>query len=166
MPEMSDLRGLSLINPWGHLLVTGQKTVENRPRRLPPHLTGRVITLLASLTPEKRYKLDVHAFCEERGLSIDLPAEDLPRGGVIGWAVFRPLFNPGGDLDPGATDLRPELLEAARRWWKPGEFGYYVAGYGQLPFVSCKGAMGFFRLTKAVASQIAWPEGFWEGRLA
>jgi hypothetical protein len=114
---------LSVRQPWAWLIVNGHKDVENRDWR-----AGRRGTLLihASKGLTRREYCEAAAFAAERGVAV--PAmEELERGGIV-----------------GVVDLS-DVVSASRSVWFVGPYGFVMKNPRTLPFVPCRGTLGFFR---------------------
>ncbi|HWA29059.1 MAG TPA: hypothetical protein VG734_25640 [Lacunisphaera sp.] len=80
------------------------------------------------------------------------PMASLPRGGIVGHFTITDLILPGGK-HIGKRGARREDLQphprAGDRWYMGG-FGYVTEGNRPVPFVPCKGALGFWRVPDEV----------------
>jgi hypothetical protein len=114
------VKALSILQPWACLIVNGQKDIENRSWRTT--MRGRIL---------------VHA-----GKGMDWDAMDAPhveralRGcGLIG-------------LDRGGIVGEVEIIDCVRdhpsRWKDPQSWGFVLRNARALPFMPCRGKLGFF----------------------
>lgn len=123
---MSDLRALSIMQPWAWLIVNGHKDIENRDWRC--HRRGPVL-IHAGKRIDRDAMVDLrarrHPVTGER-LALDLP-ESFETGGIVGQAVIA------------------GCVERSDSSWFVGRFGIVIRDALPTPFVACKGALGFFR---------------------
>jgi len=123
-----DLRALSVMQPWTWLLAAGLKDIENRD--WPTHFRGRVL-LHAGKRIDREAMTDLlngrHPVTGERH-SFDLP-DTFETGGIVGEATI---------VGCAAWSSSP---------WFVGKFGFVIKDAKPLPFIPCKGALGFFRPT-------------------
>jgi len=143
VPEAA-VRALSLTQPWGWAILHAGKDVENRTRPLMKRAPGRVLLHAAKgIGCEAAYGNDAEAIVYEakcHGLSVTVPlASMIERGGIIGIATL-------------GAPLPPDLFTAAgppwckRRWHFHEQWGFPVSDARPLPFVPCKGKLGFWRV--------------------
>jgi len=118
------MRTISIRQPWAWAIVAGHKPVENRSWAT--SYRGPVL-IHAGKTASKRYMAERAAeIAEKFGLSV--PAiGDLPLGGIVGIA-----------------DLVDCLPTHPSPWYIQGEFAWVLANARPLPFLPCKGQLGFF----------------------
>lgn len=148
---------LSLRQPWAHAVVHGGKRIENRSLWKNCHRRGPILIHAALGMTRKEYDV-AHEFAIARKLSWRPPHmqpisghrmhnPELPRGGIVGVATIvgvvprggRPWIGRTGVADP--RDFTPE----EERWWFGG-FALVLDDVRPLPFVACKGALGFFNV--------------------
>jgi hypothetical protein len=67
------------------------------------------------------------------------PREQLERGGIVGAATIVGCASPENRTSP---------------WHMGGQFGFELAYPKPIPFVACKGALGFFEVPADVAAQL------------
>lgn len=118
------MKALSIRQPWAWLIVNGHKDIENRS--WPTRYRGPVLIHAAKGMTRTEYH-DVGMFCFRWG--VPLPAfGELERGGIVGQATVT-----------GCSDnsLSP---------WFFGKFGFDLADAKPLPFMPCKGQLGFFEV--------------------
>ncbi|WHU91005.1 ASCH domain-containing protein [Burkholderia vietnamiensis] len=116
--------------------MNGHKDIENRT--WPTRFRGRVLIHASKGMTKAEYE-DAELFAE----GLHLPARDeLERGGIVGIATI--------------TDC---VLPAHRKsvWHTDGQFGFQIADAKPLPFIECKGALGFFNVTSGVAAVLREP---------
>lgn len=143
------LRCLSLIQPWAHLIVNGQKRIENRDWHLWSTIRpGEIVLVHASKTDAKKYRLNVHDFTRNSGLQVDIPFT-LARGGIVGWMKIRGCLCP---RDDGSHTCPVDDIDL--RWWDPDQHGFVLDDAGPLPFVPMNGGMGFFEPPAAVVAEL------------
>lgn len=125
---MSRVVALSVKQPWAWLLVRGLKDVENRSWAT--RFRGRVL-IHASKGMTRKYYEEVQDFlrCNRALMGIGLPHfEELKRGGIIGEVTIVDCVRKGSSP------------------WFFGPFGFVVKDARELPFLECKGALGFFKM--------------------
>lgn len=129
------MRALSLTQPWAWLVVHGGKDVENR--RWNTRYRGAFLVHAAKGMTLGQYD-DAASFAFEVGgqaLFDRIPApRDLKRGGIIGAANLYTVIHP----------LRPSEMPKRLPWHMPEQFGFVVGNQRPLPFLPCKGALGFW----------------------
>jgi hypothetical protein len=126
------MKALSLYQPWAWLMVNGYKDIENRTwKPSNPWLKFRGICLVhASKTIDE----DCYTFVRDKfpALRASLPTGDqLKRGGIV-----------------GQFDIVDCVTEHPSPWFF-GLYGFVVRDAKPLPFVPCKGALGFFEIPAA-----------------
>lgn len=141
------MKALSLIQPWAWLVTAGPKRIENRTWHLPASMQGARVLIHASKTDPRRYG-DAGAFLRERGLTVRMPVYP-ERGGLVGWATLVGCLCPG--VHP-ATEPHAEGVDL--RWWMQEQHGWLLGDVGVVPFVPCRGAMGFFLPPADVLAQL------------
>lgn len=111
---------LTLIQPWGTLIVHHGKNVENRtwPTR---HRGPLLVHAGAKIDP------DGYVRASEHGIVLPDP-DDLPRGGIIG------IVN--------VTDC---VQDSTSPWAIPGQWHWLLADATALPFDACRGQLGLWR---------------------
>jgi len=121
------IKVLSLRQPWAWLVVRGPKRVENR--RWPTHHRGRFLIHAAKgMTLEEYREARTFARRIEPTLELPLPSE-LDRGGIVGVARIVACHPPGKQRDP---------------WHMSEQFGFVLADVAAVPFVPCRGMLGFW----------------------
>jgi hypothetical protein len=135
------MKALSIRQPWAWLIVNGYKDIENRS--WPTKFRGRALIHASKGMTRAEYD-DVEDYlmfgAAPSMAAINLPArESLERGGIVGVATIT-------DCVPPARNTSP--------WHIEGAFGFQIADARLLPFVECKGALGFFDVPHDVASKL------------
>lgn len=120
------MKALSINQPWAWLIVNGYKAVENRS--WDTRYRGEFL-----IHAGKKFDDDCYLFLENNDLDIDLPL-DLPMGGIVGKAR---LVNTIHIRD------RKYVCQKDSPWFV-GEYGFMLDSAEPLPFMPCKGALGFF----------------------
>lgn len=123
------LPALSIRQPWAWLVANGHKDIENRT-----WVTGHRGRFLIHAGKEATW--DEYQSCCDFAMGVDRtiqmpPFCDLPRGGIVGVAEIV-------GLDFGEDGRSP---------WFTGSVGFVIRNARPLPFLPCKGALGFFRPT-------------------
>lgn len=131
------MRALSIRQPWAWLIVNGHKDIENRT--WPTRFRGRVLIHAGKTMTRDEYD-DGLATAMHVGYRAFFPTrEQLERGGIVGVATIVDCLPPGAD---------------ASQWHARDQFGFRMADAKPLPFVECKGALGFFDVPVDVATQL------------
>uniref|UniRef100_I2Q2Q5 ASCH domain-containing protein n=1 Tax=Desulfovibrio sp. U5L TaxID=596152 RepID=I2Q2Q5_9BACT len=127
------LYAISVQQPWAWLIVNGFKDVENRTWRLPDKHRGPVL-IHASLKP--RFSLAaarelLETFHARYGLAggLRFPREGREVGGVVGVATLT-----------GCTS------DHVSPWCAGGQWHWRIEAARPLPFMPCRGQLGFFRV--------------------
>ena len=127
---------LSIRQPWAWLIVHAGKTIENRTWTT--KFRGRFLIQAGRGMTGAEYA-DAAEFLLEHRLTITLPQPDeLPRGGIVGEAELVdciPFARRGGGY--------PAWQTADDRWFF-GPHGFILRNAKPLPFLPCKGTLGFF----------------------
>lgn len=123
MTKENPMKALSIRQPWAWLIVQGYKDIENR--NWSSGYTGPLLIHAGKGMTRADYDacdLFVRGFA-----TIDLPAyEELQRGGIVGQV------NMTGCVSYSDSP------------WFVGQYGFEFTDRKPLPFVPCKGALGFF----------------------
>lgn len=127
------MKTLSIMQPWAWLIVNGHKDIENRqwqPTNPGLRFRGKVL-IHAGMKVDggKREYPDFRAdMLETHGITI--PAfEELQLGGIVGMAEI---------VDCVTQSDSP---------WFFGTYGFVISRARTLPFMPCKGQLGFFDVT-------------------
>lgn len=152
LPKMA----LSLRQPWAFFMLDlppeHRKCIENREWGT----TARGdIWVHASKGLTKIEFYEACEFALEAGVPRDLlPSFDgLKRGGIVGRWTITDLMLPRG-LRRQGRDLVPHARKGDR-WHMPEQFGIIVENARAVPFVECKGALGFWRVPPDVLARLA-----------
>jgi hypothetical protein len=111
---------LSIMQPWSYLIVNGHKDIENRD--WPTRFRGPVL-----IHAGKKYDGD--------------KADDLDFGYRMG-VRLPPAFDFGGIV--GECEIVDCVTASESRWFF-GRYGFVIRNARPLPFMPCKGALGFFK---------------------
>lgn len=127
------MQALSLTQPWAWLVVHGGKNIENR--RWNTKRRGEFLIHAA----KRMHVLDDYASAYEFALDLGedpaLPEpEALERGGIVGVAEL---------VDVIAPTPIPHV-QWSFRWHMREQYGFILANVRPLPFLPCKGALGFW----------------------
>ena len=114
---------LSVQQPWAWLIVNGFKDIENRD--WPTKVRG-----IVGVHAGKKHDHEADAFIRRQFPLIDLPHYcDMDHGGVVG---------------------RVEIVDCVQdsdSEWFFGKFGFVLRNAEPLPFMPCRGLLGFFKPT-------------------
>lgn len=151
-------RALSIRQPWAWAILHSGKDVENRQwsnyaRNLRPQglVGGDEVYIHASKRPgATQWRRDVEEFvefCTERRIVLPSAFDDwsVAYGGIVGAARI--------------VDIRPNGDAPSNPWAIAGCLGLVLADVRPVPFVACKGALGFWRVPADVLAKL-------EGRAA
>jgi hypothetical protein len=152
------VKALAIRQPWAHAIVHAGKRIENRT--WPTPFRGPFLIHAAKGCTRDEY-LDAVHWMVSRGLArspffplsaprgVDVAAlpmvprlADLVRGGIVGRARIIEVFRPAPEGVP------------AQPWLMPGQYGFELADVEPLPFVPCRGMLGFFNAPADVVAQI------------
>lgn len=115
---------LSIRQPWAWLIIHGYKDIENRT--WPTNFRGPVLIHAGKGMTKDEFH-DALYFAQSIDPKIDFFFDHMERGGIVGQA----------DIMRCVTDSESE--------WFGGPFGFVIKNAKPLPFLPCKGALGFFR---------------------
>lgn len=118
-------KALSIMQPWAGLIVHGVKDIENRS--WPTRFRGPVL---------------IHA-----GKKLDGDADDAVAAGLHP-VLWNDLELPEGIVYPrggivGVAEI-VDCVSASTSPWFVGNFGFVIRNARPLPFMPCRGALGFF----------------------
>ncbi|WP_303832304.1 ASCH domain-containing protein [Asticcacaulis taihuensis] len=118
---------LSVRQPWAWAIVHGGKRLENRTQAAVKHMTYRgPIAIHASLGMTQLEYWHAAGFMMEK-LNLDCPKpHELARGGIIGTARV------------------VDVIKASDSPWFFGPRALVLEDVQPVPFIACKGALGFF----------------------
>lgn len=118
------LPAISIKQPWAYAILNLGKDVENRSWRLPQKYVGKPVLIHAGSQPDKDAKLEL-GFRELAAFD----SEDLATGGIIGMLEF----------DGCCANYTSE-------WAERGFYHWDIRAAICLPFLACKGRLGFFEV--------------------
>lgn len=127
---VADAPALSIRQPWPWCIIHAGKDVENRD--WPTSLRGLVLIHASKGMTRTEYEDcldDCHRISRERPFpaGLTMPAfDDLPRGGIVG--IMEIVGCANHSTSP----------------WFQGKYGFMIRNAAPLPFMPCKGALGFF----------------------
>ncbi|POR52810.1 ASCH domain-containing protein [Paraburkholderia eburnea] len=131
------MKALSIRQPWAWLIVNGHKDIENRT--WPTRFRGRVLIHAGKGMTRAEYD-DALATALHVGYREYFPTRDqLQRGGIVGIATMTECIEPASRTSP---------------WHMNGQFGFQLAYAKPIPFVECKGMLGFFDVPTDIATQL------------
>lgn len=124
MRVVPDLLALSIRQPWAWAIIHAGKDIENR--NWYTRFRGRFLIHASKGCTRTEY-LDACAYmdCYCGGVSVP-PLQLLPRGGIVGEARLI------GCVSDSESD------------WFVGDWGFELADVKPVPFIPCKGSLGFF----------------------
>lgn len=123
MERLPNLLCLSIRQPWAWLIVNGHKDIENRG--WPTNRIGKILIHAGKGMTRDEYD-DARDVADDLGVAIP-KFGDLERGGIVGRATIS-----------GCVDR-------SRSPWFFGPYGFVLVDAAPLPFVQCRGQLGFFR---------------------
>lgn len=121
-PHCPTMRALSLKQPWPWAIINLGKDIENR--KWATSYRGRFL-----IHASKTFDLDGYEFVLRMAAArnVVVPrAADFERGGIVGSAVVR------------------DVVQASASPWFFGPHGFVLQGIQSLPFIPCRGQVGFF----------------------
>lgn len=117
-------KALSIRQPWAWLIVNGLKDIENRS--WPTNFRGRIYVHAGKGMTREEYEAAFDT-AVAANIGIELPPFDkLERGGIV-----------------GAVDIVDCVQESTSLWFF-GPFGFALKNAKTMPFMPCKGSLGFF----------------------
>ena len=134
------MKTLSIRQPWAWLIVNGYKTVENRSRSLGNHTAPLLIHASTKMTFADYEACQIFMRAHEplRSMLQFLPPASSTKfhlGGIVGMVDVK------AKIENWPGIFKSESIDAA---WYTGEVGYWLANPIELPFLPCKGRLGFF----------------------
>lgn len=124
--DVLGLRALSIRQPWAWLILHAGKDIENRNWRT--SFRGRVLIHAAKGMTHMEYEEAAMFLVTDIPRPITLPRfDELERGGIV-----------------GVVDITGCWVKHQSPWFV-GFYGFSLANPEPLPFVPCRGALGFFR---------------------
>lgn len=159
------MKALSLRQPWANAVLYLGKCIENR--RWNTRFRGEFLIHAATAMTEREYR-DAVYFCEDvlgvqASLTIDAAfgrhpgtTRILKRGGIVGIAKLVDVIPPNDTVDIGRDwgHYPATLPEGAWRWHMRDQYGFVLEDVRELPFLPCKGALGFFDMPTMVADEL------------
>lgn len=132
------MKAISIHQPWAWLIANGHKDIENRS--WPTKFRGRVLIHASKGMSREDYEI-AQATLEHANLpDVALPPfDELERGGIVGVATIDSCI-------PGYERTSP--------WHMGSQFGFHITGAIPIPFVPCKGRLGFFEIDENVATKL------------
>jgi hypothetical protein len=133
------MKALSIRQPWAWLIVAGHKDIENRSWST--KFRGRVLIHAGKGMTDAEFEEAAVTFamiCPPDRFQLAEMAK-APRGGIVGVATI-------SDCIPASRRASP--------WHAEGAFGFQITDARPLPFVPCKGMLGFFDVPAEVAAQL------------
>lgn len=154
----ADVRALALIQPWLDGVLDGGKPIENRVKWRGSSFRGPVYLHASKRSPATRVEYDAALrFVMKRGIAWrPKPYAELECGGIIGRAIVIGVVDASGTVFVGTPDppmFSRQLTGDERLWWL-GAFALVLTDVERVPFVPCKGALGFFRPPADVVAQL------------
>lgn len=131
------MKALSIRQPWAWLVANGHKPIENRTWKT--KFRGRVLIHASKGMTNDEYDDALATAMHAGHRSYFPPREKLERGGIVGVATII-------DCVP------PDRLSSP--WHMGDQFGFQIADAKVLPFIPCKGALGFFDIPPDVAAAL------------
>jgi hypothetical protein len=121
------MRALSIKQPWAWLIANGHKDIENRSWKT----TFRGPVLIHS---GKMYDGDMLGVQKINGVVIPpivfrFPGREIEMGGIIGMA-----------------DIVDCVQQSGSVWHNSGSWGFVIKNARPLPFMPCRGQLGFFEV--------------------
>lgn len=131
------MKALSIRQPWAWLIIHGGKDIENRVW----NTKHRGVFLIHAAKGMKGADFDA-AWEFTRDIDQNLAwrlldqkhGAGFERGGIIGAANLYTVIHP----------LRPIEMPQRLPWHMPEQFGFVLGDQRPLPFLPCKGALGFW----------------------
>lgn len=133
------MKALSLTQPWAWLVVHAGKDIENR--RWNTKFRGEFLIHAAKGMKAADYD-SAYGLAGRLGvatLSIPRPHK-LERGGIVGMARI--------------VDVVTPVEAGGHRWHFPEHFGFVLADVRPIPFIPCKGALGFWDAPEHVMASL------------
>jgi hypothetical protein len=130
------VKALSLTQPWAWLVVHGGKDIENR--KWNTKFRGEFLIHAAKGMKESDYYGAWDVALEVNSSSTPpMPRpEELDRGGIVGVAELFNVQPPLTWIEKGRPKTDP--------WHFEDQFGFRLRNVRPLPFLPCKGALGFW----------------------
>jgi hypothetical protein len=126
------MKALSIRQPYAWLIVNGHKDIENRD--WVTNFRGRVLIHAGLTYPKRNYRDDAEDYPAQYGGTY--PARESMIGGIVGVATIT------------------GCVTVSSSGWFLGPYGFTLTDAKPLPFVPCKGKLGFFNVPAEVAEQL------------
>ena len=121
---------ISVWQPWASLLVSGDKTYENRTWKLSPELIGKKILIHASKKKDKEEwetAADMyHVITNGKAALAPLEEDCFKFGGIIGYVIF------------------DKVVTESESIWFAGNYGFHVKEFKELDFFPVRGHQKIF----------------------
>jgi hypothetical protein len=131
------MKALSLTQPWAWIVLHGGKHIENRT--WDTKFRGRFLIHASKGMTLEQYD-DALLACVALGapsVAERVPhPKKLERGGIVGMATLSHIHTP--------CRLPEEPSRCQHAWHMAGQYGFALVDVQQLPFLACKGALGFW----------------------
>jgi hypothetical protein len=156
-----DLRALSFQRPWTDAILHAGKRVENRVKWSASSFRGWFL-----IHASKGWDKNALAFQIDRNLRWQVPLrDDKPIAGIVGFARVVDVIMPNGvrhageghkpsiamQHGPFTTSIIHPLFNDP---WYMNAFALVLDDVRELPFIPCKGALGFFRPPSDVVTRV------------
>jgi hypothetical protein len=132
------MKALSLTQPWAWIVLHGGKRIENRT--WDTRLRGPFLIHASKGMTLEQYHSAL-ATCRELGapsIAARVPPPDaLERGGIVGVANLSHVHSPCSPADE-------PRWKCPHAWHMAGQYGFALYDVKPLPFLPCKGALGFW----------------------
>ena len=130
------MKAISIRQPWAWYILHAGKDIENRCWRT--RFRGRVLIHAAKGMTRAEYALaDDPLFVAARDPVIHPPAfAELQRGGIV-----------------GSVEI-VDCVDQSDSAWFNGPFGFVLRDARVLPFIPCRGSLGFFDIPQGVVAQL------------
>ncbi|WP_213761748.1 ASCH domain-containing protein [Caballeronia sp. dw_19] len=125
------MKALSVRQPYAWLIVNGHKDIENRDWAT--NFRGRVLIHAGLTYPKRDHRADAEIYDARFG---NYPERETMLGGIVGVATIT------------------GCVTASDSEWFFGPYGFTLIDAKPLPFVPCKGKLGFFNVDADVAEQL------------
>lgn len=131
------VRALSLTQPWAWIVLHGGKRIENRT--WDTKFRGRFLIHASKGMTLDQYRSALQT-CRDLGapsiaLRVPVPSE-LERGGIVGVATLSHIHPP--------CRFPHEPSRCQHAWHMAGQYGFSLIDVEPIPFLPCKGALGFW----------------------